>query len=300
MADNEILAAINDVGKSVVAMEKQLKNCCTKDDLARMSKEISNNSQRIDKLFKMRENDGSLLVERVEKIVDQHIAAKKITPGGTMSLSPAEESYKQAYLVSRRSVRLWPIPSNQNLEEQVRQFFYTVLSVPDEVAKTVRIDSVQRLAQPRRSKVSKEVLIRFSTATDRDTIQSYAVNLAGIEGKAGLRLDVPEHLRGIFRQFEEHAALLRQKYGKIKRSIKFEDVGQTFCMDVKLPSTGWHRLSYEELRSAQSKIKRPVGQESNSSLSTDAAEKKLILMCEDNDPEEDPVIIESDEEEPGE
>ena len=69
MADNEILAAINDVGKSVVAMEKQLQNCCTKQDLSIMTREIraevQANTNRIDQLFEMRKED-----KKLEQIVD--------------------------------------------------------------------------------------------------------------------------------------------------------------------------------------------------------------------------------------
>ena len=216
MADNEILAAINDVGKSVVAMEKQLKNCCTKEDMSKMTKEIRGevlkNSQRIDTLFEMRKNDAPLLAKRVEMIVDRHIA-KKGNGRGALS---SEEPFEQDYLLSRRSVRLWPIPAGINLEEQVRQFFYTILSIPEAVSKTIGIDSVQRMVQPRRSKITGEVLVRFTSTQDRDTVQSYAPNLAGIEGKAGLRLDIPEHLRGTFRQFESLAALLRRRHGQVK------------------------------------------------------------------------------------
>ena len=80
MADNEILAAINDVGKSVVAMEKQLKNCCTKEDMSTMTKEIRQevrtNRQRIDKLFDMHKEDSIKLTRKVESIVNKHIANK--------------------------------------------------------------------------------------------------------------------------------------------------------------------------------------------------------------------------------
>ena len=40
-------------------------------------------------------------------------------------------------------------------------------------------------------KVQKEVLVRFDNSQIRDTIHSYAPNLATAEGKAGLRLDIP-------------------------------------------------------------------------------------------------------------
>ena len=297
MADNEILAAINDVGKRVVSIEKNLKSCCTKEDMNKMTKEIrteiQNNTQRIDKLFELRKADGPSLIKKVEKIVDQHIASKK-AGNGILTPTAAEDSLRQAFLSSRRSVRLWPIPPGATEIGQVRSFFYTILNVPQDVANTIQIESVQRLAQPRRSKITNEVLVRFCTAQDRDTIQSYAVNLAGIEGKAGLRIDVPDHLRGVFRQFEAHAALLKQKFGSVKRSIKFDDTQQSFCMDVKLSTTGWHRISHKEIQSVPATKSNGGTIDDNQDNPGAASEKKRILMQEE-DPD-CPVVVESEDE----
>ena len=296
MADGEILAAINDVGKSVVAMEKQLKNCCTKEDLSAMTKEIKNevqrNTSRIDQLFEMRKSDA----KRVEQLVDKHIKSRKDAEQGFASLSSAEESLQQDYLQSRRSVRLWPILAGNNVEEQVRSFFYQVLSVPSDVSKNVRIESAERIVQPRRSKITGEVLVWFGTAQDRDTIQSYAANLAGIDGKAGLRLDVPDHLRGVFRMFEVHATLLKKRYGSVKRSIKFDDLSQSFCMDVKLETTGWHRIDSTQIRKAFQKNVMNNVQAGETNTEERTAEFKKVLLCNDDGSDSDePVVIASDD-----
>ena len=294
MADNEILSAINDIGKSVVSMEKQLKQCCTKEDMTKMAREIrtevQSNSKRIDKLFEMRKSDGAELAKKVEKIVDQRLNDRKM--GGAGAMSPHEEAYQHAFLKSRRSTRLWPIPQSLNTEESVREFFYTILSVPQSISKNVKIESVERVVQPRRSKISNEVLVRFQTTHDRDTIQSYAANLAGIDGKAGLRIDVPDHLRGVFRQFEAHAALLKQKYGAVKRSIKFDDAQQSFCMDVKLETTGWHRIDHQEIRKAAALSKASQPPNDLPATGADQEKKKILMMPETP---EDPIIV-SDEE----
>ena len=56
-------------------------------------------------------------------------------------------------------------------------------------------------------------------------------------------MELPDHLKGLFRQFENHAPVLREIHGPTKRSIKFDDVTESLCMDIKLQSTGWHRLT---------------------------------------------------------
>ena len=78
-------------------------------------------------------------------------------------------------------------------------------------------------------------------------MQSYAPNLAQANGKAGLRLEIPEHLKGIFKQFEIHAGALRERHSVVKRSIKHADINDSKCMDVKLESTGWHRITAREI-----------------------------------------------------
>ena len=82
------------------------------------------------------------------------------------------------------------------------------------------------------------------------SVQSYAVNLQTLGGKAGIRMDVPEHLRGTFKLFEAHGGKLKeQNPGGLKRSIKYDDTTMSICMDVRLPNwTMWHRISANQMR----------------------------------------------------
>ena len=62
-------------------------------------------------------------------------------------------------------------------------------------------------------------------------------------------MDLPEHLRGLFKIFEAHGASLRQRFPGLKRSIKYDDAGQSLCMDVKIPDKAkWHRVREPEMR----------------------------------------------------
>ena len=74
-------------------------------------------------------------------------------------------------------------------------------------------------------------------------MQSFAPNLKG-NTTAGIRLDIPPHLHGVFKLLESHANRVRSNYKEgMKRSIKFNDVERSLSLDIKLPhSTKWHRV----------------------------------------------------------
>ena len=123
-------------------------------------------------------------------------------------------------------------------------------------------------------------------------LQSYASNLASVQGKAGIRLEVPDFLRGLFRQYESHAATLRSKFGQVKRAIRFDDVEQSLYMDVKLDSTDWHRISASDIRKVHAAAKcnpRPPR-----ASAKDESERNKILLFEER-PECYQVVSDEDE-----
>ena len=61
--------------------------------------------------------------------------------------------------------------------------------MPTEVIESLTFVEVEKQGQTRRSKIKDEVLVRLQTSLQRDTIQSYAPNLASAQGLAGIRLD---------------------------------------------------------------------------------------------------------------
>ena len=58
------------------------------------------------------------------------------------------------------------------------------------------------------SRIHNEVKVVFATSRERDLVQSYAVNLAKVKGREGIRMELPEHLHGLFEIFEGHGAIL--------------------------------------------------------------------------------------------
>ena len=277
-----------------------MKTCCTKDDIGVVTRElragIDNTNRRVDKL---REIDDSKLIRKVEQIVTKQIAGSKPNEGGLAGHAFNNENEKD-YLVCRRSARIWPVEGGgDQLVDNVKNFLEKRMLVPRQVVQGVQIEMVRKLEQPRRSKIHDEVLIRFANVHSRDVIQSYTPNLAEAKGLAGLRLELPDHLRGVFRQFEEHATALRCKYGQVKRAIRFEDSEKTLCMDVKLERTGWHRISHNELRTAQKKAKIVLQKDQLGLDNRTTNEEKKLVLFENETPVDSfkPVIVELDQEE---
>ena len=288
MAEDKILDAIKNVSNSVTAMESRMKSFSTKDDIAGMVGELEEvkervfvNSHNIEKLFDMRKTDQDNLLKKVEQIVDSRMNDDGNRRTSRVSGGPNVEHQTQ-YLLCRRSMRIWPVSEVNELDKSVRDFFKRYLKISDNVVDDFDFEQLKRLAQPRRSKIHKEVLVRFRNAQARDVAQSYALNLAESAGNAGLRLEVPDHLRGLFRRFETHGAALRNKYGSVKRAVRFDDENMSLTMDVKLENTQWHRLSAQDVLSQATPTIKPA-----STTLVDERKKVLLQDVGEQEDEED-------------
>ena len=160
----------------------------------------------------------------------------------TTIVNAGGENDKEAkYLLARRTMLLWPVDLTAEAGNAVRKFLEIVLEIPTTTVKSLNIESVDKLEQGRRSKIKNEIRVVFSTSRERDLVQSFAANLAKVQGQAGIRMELPEHLKGLFKLFEAHGANLRQRFPGLKRSIKYDDSTLSLCMDVKLPDRAkWH------------------------------------------------------------
>ena len=99
----------------------------------------------------------------------------------------------------------------------------------------IPVESAVETASPSNSKIHDEVLVHFERVEDRDTVYSYARSLAKSAGKAGIRLEIPQHLRTAFRLLETHADAVRAAMGPdMKRSIRFNDVERSLVLSIKL------------------------------------------------------------------
>ena len=288
MAEDKILDAIKGVSASVASMEARMSNFSTKADLNSMVDEIKDvkekvvvNSLNIEKLFDMRRSDREGILKKVEEIVDNKITVEAAMGASRTASYEAEKEAK--YLLCRRSLRVWPISEVGELDVGVRTFLKRYLKIPTSMADNMSFEHLERVAQPRRSKVHKEVLIRFLNTQTRDTVQSFAPNLAEAAGTACLRMEIPDFLRGLFRTFEMHAAALRAKYGQVKRSIRFDDAGMSLVMDVKLENTQWHRINADEVRAAEKRSEQNGPAATNDPSQAKEKRKILLLSPENSD-----------------
>ena len=99
----------------------------------------------------------------------------------------------------------------------------------------------------------------------RDRIASYARNLSpfssGGKPTAGLRLDVPTHLKGVYKALMQYGYALKVKHGDgLKRNVRFDDMEQTMCMDVKFPKESkWVTLDFDmAMEDKRARAKREV------------------------------------------
>ena len=202
MAENQLLEAINGIKTSVSAMEQQMRTVPSKADLGSLVDEIRSvrecvirNTDRIDTLFDLRKMDGESLSKKVEQLVHCKMAAAAVQHPKIRQANGSEN--ERCFLRSRRSVRIWPVRGTAGLEQAVKDFLLSKLKIPTAVIDGLVFEKVEKQSQTRRSKIQDEVLVMLESSQQRDVIQSYAPNLAPIQGQAGLRLDVPDFLRGL-------------------------------------------------------------------------------------------------------
>ena len=259
----EIMRAVNGIAG-------KLDELASKKDLDRVEKELHNkihekaretnqqirtNARMIaEARNEMAEHKAAIckLQERVDKqegrtVMAQAGAAKRI------------EAQQGAFMRCRRSFRIWPVERTpgQAVEDSIRQFFKIKMRVPETFADEVNIDTIrQAVEQPARSKIRQEFIVTFADRESRDTVKSYARELAHFKGAAGLRLDIPDHLKGFHKVLEEHAYAMINLYGKdVKRNIKFDDRSENLMMDIRLPNSArWHNITVKQALEAR-KIK---------------------------------------------
>ena len=209
---------------------------------------IQKNAEAIEKV-----DDRIRMVEegfdaRVSSVLSQRIAEEKSNRTGLLTLSVEEQAKERKYHLARRAIHLWPVETGPDLARNIRKFLLTQLEIPADKLDNIQIEHAERIDQGRRSRIVNEVMVRFPSPDVRDLVQSYAPNLAG-KREVGIRMNIPQHLRGLFKLFETHGGKLKQQHGDgLKRSIKFHDPTQSLIMDVRLPNDNeWVRIHNEEI-----------------------------------------------------
>jgi hypothetical protein len=243
-------------------LSKRLDGVASRGDVAnleqRMGERIAQNAREISQLQveqdKNRNDMHSAINAAVSKAVDQKLATVQ---GGACAQAPLDVAKDKAFMRARASLRIWPVPINgeQSPEKAVVEYFLNNLKIPEETVSQLCFVEVKRMPPMRRGIVKDEIHCEFTTVEQRDLVNSYAPNLASMSTQGGIRLDVPDHLRGQFKILQDHFVALRTQHGEgVKKSIKLCDATRGVYMDVKLPSgTKWHRVDVAVAREARRK-----------------------------------------------
>ena len=157
---------------------------------------------------------------------------------------------------ARRSLRLWPV-EGQNADDlwtAAGIFLGTKLGMKGKLNKTM-IEAISRVEIQSGPGVKSEALVRFVDNNTRDLVMGAAAMLApyvNAEGKptAGIRIEVPSHLRGDFRLLFKFGQILRTRHGKgTRRHVKFDDALGCLFLNLKLPGDAtWSRVLLEVAR----------------------------------------------------
>ena len=217
-------------------------------DKARETGQQIQTNNRIIKEVRQEMADQKGQIERLEERMPRQ-EARTVT--GQVAAMKRREAQQGAYMRARRSFRIWPVrkAADESDEVAVKKFFQKYMAVPVTLLNTINIDTIRKaIEQPARSKIRDEMIVTFAEREERDTIKSYARELAKANGQAGLRLDLPDYLKGHHKILEEHAYAMIELYGKeVKRNIKFDDRADDLMMDIKLPmSNKWHNITMRQ------------------------------------------------------
>ena len=221
----------------------------------------------------------------IEKLKARRTPQDASSPARTMEID-------QRYWTSRRSLRFWPVPGTTTAEiwKNTGEFLYETLGIPEDEIAEDTVERVRRVCTGRRkpNRVSQEVVVLFANVEIRDMVYSYAPNLAPIQGKAGIRIEIPCHLLGKFKSLTRYGKTQREKEGDgYKWSTKFDDIEQTLTIDEKLPgASGWTRVGWEKIMDMQPRpLTRGRLESGISSASGSGAEDNDIEMIEERLPQ---------------
>ena len=171
-----------------------------------------------------------------------------------------------AYLLARRSVRMWPIENtNDNtLWQGVGEFLHKALGIPESDIGPDNIEAIKALPDPRYAtgNLNKEALVTFFCPRKRDAVVASSQNLSNLMDNgvptAGLRLEIPEELMASFRLLSRFGTRLRARHGAgTKRHVKFDDLEGSIYMNIKLPGDEtWSKVTVETAKLDMEKTSR--------------------------------------------
>ena len=208
----EIMKAVNNIAAKFddLASKRDLERV-EKDLHSKLHEKARETSQQIRTNQRMIQEVNTELTEHktaIARLEERVQRQEGRTSGGQVAASKRQEAQQGAYMRARRSFRIWPVEKlpGEEIEVAIKRFFQTNMRVPASLTSTLNLDTIRRaVEQPARSKIKNEIIVTFAEREERDTVKSYARELAHMGGMAGLRLEIPEHLKGHHKVLEEHA-----------------------------------------------------------------------------------------------
>ena len=243
----EMLAQIN----------KRLDTLSTKEDVRDIHREIHKNAEDIEEIRREMKTNNEELRTEIKANSDSLPEAIQTEVYKVLRSRPDDEQagdhirHHQSFLLCRRSVRMWPVKdTGGGLKAAAKIFMKEFLSMDDHRINRIVIEAVSPTQQLPRSKIKDEILVNFDTSDDRDMVYAHAKHLADHAGKAGIRLEIPPHLKHEFKLLEGHGNMIRTMYGSaVKRSIRFDDSECSLILNMKLsPSDPWVTVSVDQAR----------------------------------------------------
>ena len=120
------------------------------------------------------------------------------------------------------------------------------------------IVSVKRVRSAPRGVAFMEVLVEFTDNYARDDVLARGPMLADYRDDdnkptAGIRLDIPQHLMGVFKTLEAFGFALKRRHQGLKKHIKFDEYLENLYIQVGLKKMGeeeteWASYTPEEAR----------------------------------------------------
>ena len=266
--------SLQDLMKAMDNNTKQLKESIATQigqAVTQLSTKVDANSRRLDEMDRqMKSINPDNIKATINELVVEKFAEAKIDPARSITESEGEawthpgNHKEEEYIKARKSLRIWPIhgQSQADLWNASEQFVTKTLGVQDITDDDILM--IRRIKSARRSVATNEVLIRFKTIQARDTVYANANRLSSHfdnnkRPTAGIKIEVPDHLLGIFKLLHRHGHQLRDRYGpEFKRHVRFWDEEQSLRLEVRFPgTTEWERITPQLAREleAQQKVR---------------------------------------------
>lgn len=227
-----------------------------------LSANVRLNSSKIDSheaLIKRGQLDVEHLRKEVENIKNAPCDPDRLNnqpPREPPGFTPVRnEVNEHEFMLARRSLRLWPIigTTGEELWRETGNFLHVMLGLPD-----IGEDQIERIARPPSNSsfaAKDEAILTFKLTHVRDAVIGQSGKLASrvdTSGRptAGIRIEVPNSLRGSFATLYKYGQQLRQRHGPgTRRHIKFNDAERTLFLNVKLPGDlRWSRVEEDFAR----------------------------------------------------